>query len=260
MESAQRFTYGPDPLQFVDLHRAAGDGAAGGDPLGTVILIHGGYWRYDPTYFEGPTPMAREFARLGYTTWQVEYRAMGARGGWPETLQDVAAAIDLLATVSDAAPGLQLGKVVTVGHSAGGHLAVWALGESAAGALGLPIAGAVSLAGVLDLRLAERDNLGRRAVANFLGGTSDEVPERYDTASPAEHPVADRAVRLIHGTGDDVVPVSQSEAYLAAALRAGQPATLETFDGDHFDVIDIHHPSWQLTLAAVRALTHSPQR
>jgi acetyl esterase/lipase len=250
VESAQRFTYGPDPLQFVDLHRAGG-----GEALGTVILIHGGYWRYDPTYFDGPTPMAQEFARLGFTTWQIEYRAMGARGGWPETLQDVASAIDLLATVPALSPGVGLGKVVTVGHSAGGHLAVWALGESVTGSLALPLAGAVSLAGVVDLRLAERDNLGRRAAANFLGGTSAEVPERFDAASPAEHPVPGLPVRLIHGTTDDVVPVSQSEAYLAAALRAGQPATLQTFDGDHFDIVDIHHPSWELTVAAVRALT-----
>ena len=254
--TVERFSYGPDPLQFVDLHRVSGAG-----PLGTVILIHGGYWRYDPTYFDGPTPMAKEFARLGFTTWQIEYRAMGARGGWPETLQDVASAIDLLATVPDVSPGaglgvgLALGKVVTVGHSAGGHLAVWALGESATGSLAVPLAGAVSLAGVVDLRLAERGNLGRRAAANFLGGTSAEVPERFDAASPAEHPVPGLPVRLIHGTADDVVPVSQSEAYLAAALRAGQPATLETFDGDHFDIVDIHHPSWELTVAAVRALT-----
>jgi acetyl esterase/lipase len=251
--TAERFSYGPDPLQYGDLHRADVHPGVGADPLGTVILIHGGYWRHDPTYFDGPTPMAREFARLGFTTWQIEYRAMGARGGWPSTLQDVAAAIDLLATVADAAP--PLGKVVTVGHSAGGHLAVWALGESATGSLAVPLAGAVSLAGVLDLRLAERDNLGRRAAANFLGGTSDEVPERFDTSSPAEHPVPGLPVRLIHGTADDVVPVSQSEAYLAAALRAHQPAALETFDGDHFDIVDIHHPSWALTVAAVRALT-----
>jgi len=244
--TAQRFTYGPDPLNFADLHRPAT-----GAPLGTVVLIHGGFWRHDPTYFDGPTGMAREFARLGFACWQVEYRALGARGGWPETLQDVAAAIDLLARMPEFSPG----QVVTVGHSAGGHLALWALGESATGSLAVPIAGAVSLAGVLDLRLAERDNLGRRAVANFLGGTSDEVPERYDAASPAEHSVAHRAVRLIHATGDDVVPVSQSEAYLAAANRVGQDVRLETVDGDHMDVIEVAHPSWQLTLAAVRELT-----
>ncbi len=246
MTDPERFSYGSDRLNFADLHRASG-GAA----LGTVILVHGGFWRYDPTYFDGPTPMAREFARLGLTCWQVEYRSLGSGGGWPVTLRDVAAAIDLLARI----PGLALGNVVTVGHSAGGHLALWALGESATEAIGIPIAGAVSLAGVVDLRLAERENLGRRAVENFLGGTSAEVPERYDTASPAEHPVADRPVRLIHGTGDDVVPMSQSEAYLAAGRRVAQDVRLDTVDGGHMDVIDIEHPSWSLTLAAVRALT-----
>jgi acetyl esterase/lipase len=244
MPAAERFTYGQDELNYADLRRASGISR------GTVILIHGGFWRFDPTYFDGPTPMAEAFAEFGWNVWQIEYRALGARGGWPATLQDVAAAANRLADL----PDLDLGRVITVGHSAGGHLATWLLGE----ALRVDLAGAASLAGVVDLRLAERDRLSRGVVADFLGGSSAEVPERFNAASPAERPAVGRSVRLIHGLGDDVVPPNQSEAYLAAALRAGQDVTLETFDGDHFDIIDVAHPSFALTRAAVHELTSRP--
>jgi dipeptidyl aminopeptidase/acylaminoacyl peptidase len=237
----ERFTYGSDPLNYVDLHRGAGV------TRGTVILIHGGFWRWNADYFNGPTPAAELLASQGWNVWQIEYRSVGSGGGWPTTLEDVAAAIDALAT----APDIQLGRVITVGHSAGGHLAVWALSHTGPVAL----SGAVSLAGVLDLRLAEREGIGSDAAVNFLGGTSATHPERYDSASPSEHPVTDLPVRIIHGTGDYVVPMSQSSSYVVAAKKAGQDVQLKRVNGDHDVVIDPSSDAWVAVVDAITDLT-----
>jgi acetyl esterase/lipase len=240
----QRFSYGDDRLNYADLHRPAS-----GASRGTVILIHGGFWRWNAEYFSGPTPIALALAALDYTVWQIEYRSVGSRGGWPNTFVDIDAAIAHLAVVAEVEE-FETGPVISMGHSAGGHLAVWALGIENSS-----LVGAISLAGVVNLRLAERENLGRGATAAFLGGSSERYPERYDGGSPAEHPVAGKPVRLIHGRDDLVVPLSQSTTYLERATAAGQDAALSAFDGDHFDVIDVDNASWTLTLAAVTELT-----
>jgi acetyl esterase/lipase len=240
----ERYHYGDDEHTFADLHRAAGERTRG-----TIVLIHGGFWRWNREYFDGPTPMAREFAARGFTVWQVEYRSVGSGGGWPTTLRDIEAAIRRLPEVAEQV-GLDLGVMITVGHSAGGHLAVWSLGIG-----DVPLGGAISLAGVVDLRRAERENLGGGAVREFLGGIPSSQPERYESADPAAHPIAARPVRLIHGTGDLIVPSSQSASYLEAGRSVGQDVTLAEFEGDHFDVIDPAHPSWAITVAAATELT-----
>jgi acetyl esterase/lipase len=240
---ATRYSYDDDPLNYADLHRAHGDLSRG-----TVVLIHGGFWRWDPEYFDGPTPLAHALAREGFTVWQVEYRTVGRGGGWPTTFVDIDAAIARLPRVADE-EGIELGPVITMGHSAGGHLALWALGIE-----GSPLAGAVSLAGVVDLRLAESENLGRGAVVGFLGGPSSKVPERFERTSPAEHPVVDKPVRLIQGEADLIVPVSQAESYRAAATAVGQDVTVSLFAGDHFDIIDPRHAAFDLLLAAAAEL------
>jgi acetyl esterase/lipase len=244
-DDTRRIDYGTHPQQYGILH------ASRGQSRGTVVLIHGGFWRGNPEHFAGPTPIARELASGGWTVWQIEYRAGLNDGAWPNTTDDVSAAIDRLAGIREES-GTALGRVVTVGHSAGGHLAVWSLARPGAA---IQVDGAVSLAGVLDLRLAERDNLGSGAAVAFIGGSSEEYPERFDVASPAEHPVVDRPVRIIHGDADFVVPLSQSASYVDAATRAGQDVLLTEVRGDHDDVIDIAHPSWAATLAAITELT-----
>jgi acetyl esterase/lipase len=238
---SERVTYGPDPLNFADLHRASGT------PRGTIIFIHGGFWRWNPEYFDGPTPACETLVAAGWNVWQIEYRSVGSGGGWPTTLEDVAAAVDALAAIAD----IQLGRVITVGHSAGGHLAVWALGHTGPVAL----AGGISLAGVLDLRLAEREGIGTDAAVNFLGGTSATYPDRFDSASPAEHPVADLPVRIVHGTGDYVVPMSQSSSYVVAAKKAGQDVQLKRVNGDHDVVIDPGTDAWVAVMEAITDLT-----
>ena len=242
MTSPERIEYGSHELQYGLLHRAAGVAR------GTLVLIHGGFWRWNADYMNGPAGLAGALAERGWDVWRPEYRSVGFDGGWPATLDDVAAAIDHLA---DPDLGLATGPLVALGHSAGGHLAVWATTRDTAR---VPVHAAISLAGVLDLRRAESDDLGGGATTGFLGGSSAEHPDRYAAADPARRIVRDARVRIVHPTGDDVVPVSQAHAYLDAARAAGQDAELAVCDGDHGVVIEPGHASFALTLAALDEL------
>jgi acetyl esterase/lipase len=241
---AQRFEYGDGAMQY-GVFRLA-DGSASG----TVILIHGGFWRGTPEYFDGPTPMAEALVARGWNVWQIEYRQVPNGGGWPGTLEDTAAAVEHL-TVVAATLGVELGPVVTVGHSAGGHLAVWAL--SRPGAV-LALSGAVSLAGVLNLLLGEEEHIGNGAVADFLGGGSADHPERYTAADPMSRIAPRLPVRIVHGDEDDVVPMNQSDTYAAAARRAGQDAAVTVVGGDHMVAIDPGHPAFEVLLVALEEI------
>src|SRR3954470_17369298 len=150
--------YGPDPAQFLELTLPEGEG-----PAPVAVVLHGGFWR--AAYgVELARPLAAELAAAGWAAVAVEYRRVGAGGGWPQTCADVAAAFDVL---PDLAPGrLDLTEVVVLGHSAGGHLAAWTAGrgrlpEGAPGAgPRVRVTAAVLQAGVLDLGLGGGE--GRR--------------------------------------------------------------------------------------------------
>jgi acetyl esterase/lipase len=246
---ARQIAYGDHPDQVGNLHEPAGEG-----PWPTVVLIHGGFWKWgwDRTLM---TPLAHDLARRGYAVWNIEYRRVGQEGGgWPGTLEDAAAAIDHLAELA----AVGTGRVVTVGHSAGGHLAVWLaarhrLPAGAPGAMPRVRPGAaVSQAGVVDLVRGDADDLGPGACAALLGGSADEVPDRYAVASPAALLPLGVPVLLVHGSRDVDVPVLQSRAYEAAARAAGDEVELvEVPDADHFDVVEVDHPAW---LAVVERL------
>jgi acetyl esterase/lipase len=228
--------YGDDPAQFAELSVPAGDGEA---PV--AVIIHGGFWRQRFDLSLG-RPLAATLPARGWAALNIEYRRVGGGGGFPATLSDVSAAIDALA---DADAALDLRSVVTIGHSAGGHLAAWAATRRQPA---VPVTAVVSQAGVLDLRAAARDQLGGGATQAFLGGSPDEVPERYDAASPIEHLPLATPVLCVHGRADGNVPFSQSETFVGAALAAGDEATLEAVDGDHFVVIDPASASWATVL------------
>jgi acetyl esterase/lipase len=229
-----RWPYGSDRQQYGDLHLPSGDGE-----VPVVVLVHGGFWRaqYGLDLMD---PLAVDVARRGWAAWNIEYRR----------LDHLAA----LRSGSAAIPGgkrLQLRHVAIVGHSAGGQLAVWAAGRAKFPAPGahpkvVPVA-AVSQAGVLDLVGAARQGVGGTVVSDLLGGSPAKVPDRYNVASPLARLPIGFPVRCSHGHQDTNVPFSQSERYVAAAKRAGDPAELAAFDGDHFDLIDPTHPSWQAT-------------
>ena len=244
-----RYDYGPDPSQFGELTRP--DGPA----RGTVVVVHGGFWR--AAYgLELGRPLAADLAARGYTAWNVEYRRVGIGGGWPATLDDVAAALDRLADPFDGS-GVDTGAVVAVGHSAGGHLATWLAGRpgrppgAPGGAPRVRLRGVVAQAGVLDLAVAARTGVGRTAVLDLLGGGPDDVPERYAVTDPIVAAPLPVPVLCLHAAGDDDVPIAQSRAYVAVA---GDAARLVEVPGDHFTLIEPQDVSWQVVRDALPSL------
>ncbi|WP_436794281.1 alpha/beta hydrolase family protein [Actinospongicola halichondriae] len=243
-----RIPYGDHREQFGDLWMPDDDGR----PLPVVVLVHGGFWRqqYALDLMDG---LAESSVDRGYAVWNIEYRRVGGAGGYPQTLDDVSAAVDHLATLGD--DRLDLGRVAIVGHSAGGHLAVWAASRGslpAGGSWAAPVVQpmvAVSLAGVLDLVAAAESGVGGSACPDLLGGAPDAEPHRYALASPIALLPCGILVVGVHGTRDDIVPTEQSERYVRAAKAAGDPAELAVIEGaDHFDVIDATNAAWTAVL------------
>jgi acetyl esterase/lipase len=248
--------YGPGPDHVLDVRLPAGRGAR---PL--VVVLHGGFWmaEWDRAH---AGPQSAGLAAAGYVVATPEYRRVGQDGGgWPGTFDDVARVVDALpALVGDAlADRVDLGRTVLVGHSAGGHLALWAAARHrlpAASRWHRPeppaVRGVVSLAGVTDLAMADRLHLGGDATRLLLGGPADERPERYAEADPAARLPLGVPVSLVHGTADEQVPVELSRRFAARAAAAGDPVGLTEIAGvGHFEVIDPLSSAWDAVLAAV---------
>ena len=253
-------SYGPLPEHVVDVRLPAGSDLA---PL--VVVVHGGFWsaEWDRAH---TGPQSEALADAGYVVATVEYRRVGmSGGGWPGTFDD-------LALVADVTPGLvaaETGRVeapeagpVVVGHSAGGHLALWLasrhrLPSSSRWHRTTPAAltGVVSLAGMADLADAEDRELGDHAAAALLGGSPAEHPDRYAVASPARWlPLGVRAV-LVHGAVDPAVPLECSRTYARTATSAGDDVELVELDGvGHFELIDPLSTAWPAVLTAVSRL------
>jgi acetyl esterase/lipase len=227
------------------------------------VVIHGGFWR--TAYGADLTSdLAEDLVRHGHAAWNVEYRRVGddpdrGGGGWPATCLDVAAAVDLLAVTGQtlAAGRLDLSRVVAIGHSAGGQLAGWLAGRGSlpAGAPGgsplVPLTGFVSQAGVLDLALALKQDLGAGATRNFLGARVDD-PEARSLACPSALLPMGIPSMCVHGTADHDVPLSQSRRFVAAARRAGDDSRLLVLPGtDHYALIDVTSPAWAASRTAV---------
>jgi len=201
--------------QFADLRMPKGD------PLATVVLLHGGFWLADCGLDEMDA-LVEAFTDLGFATWNVEYRRIGRGGGYPNTLTDVADAIDRL-TGKDLPDGLAH-NVVLVGHSAGGHLAGWAASRSAKTPGGEPKVrprGAISLGGLLDLTGAGNDSRTAQGVSAFMGGGPAAVPASYALADPSLLVPAPCPVWAVAAREDVTVPPEQSITYVARAKAAG---------------------------------------
>ena len=245
--------YGSEQYQFGDLYVPAGAG-----PHPVVIGIHGGFWRstYGLDYYG---PLCAALAQAGVAAWNIEYRRIGNRGGgWPNTLLDAAQAADYLREIAPA-HGLDLSRIVAMGHSAGGHLAFW-LGARHRLPPGNPLhmeqpialKGAVSLAGVLDLRRADVLRLGGDATRELLGGSGDSAPERYAAASPYELLPLGIAQVVVHGTEDINVPYEIATRYLDAARKAGDAVSLLSLHGTrHFECVDAGTREWAAVQAAI---------
>lgn len=244
-----RHAYGGDQSQFGELYLPEGERRPG-----TVVIIHGGFWKAEYDLDLG-RPLAADLVARGYPVWNLEYRRVGNGGGWPATLEDVAAGIDNLAGLD-----VDNSRVVAIGHSAGGHLAVWAGGrgklrDGAPGAAPrVSLTGVVSQAGVLALHSCAARALGGDAARMLMGGMPDELPDEYRIADPLAAVPIPIPVMCVHARADDVVPIGQSVEYVTAATAAGGTATLHEVAGDHFTLIDPTSAAWALTVDALPAL------
>ena len=225
-----RVAYGSDANQFVDLWMPKTKGAHA-----LAICIHGVYWRarYDLEYLGH---LCAALAAKAVASANLEYRRVGnPGGGWPGTFADVRAAYQFL--IQNARKyEFDLGRVVVLGHSAGGQLALCLAAHEAG------VKAAISLAGVVDLQRAYQLHLSNDAVVEFLGGTPAEVADHYREADPMELAIRARQF-LVHGSDDDIVPPSLSKDYVK--VKAKEDARLVMIAGaGHFDLVDPRAREW----------------
>jgi acetyl esterase/lipase len=223
-----------------------------------ALVVHGGCWR---AYWQLDLmdEVCCDLAARGIAAWNVEYRRLGQGGGWPMSLIDVGAATDLLDLLSARHP-LDLSRLVAVGHSAGGHLALWAaarhrLPRGAPGADPVVrVTSVLALAGISDLREGFRQGTCDHAVYELLGGSPDELADRYAHASPAELLPLGVPQVLVHGGDDEDVDPSITDLYAERARASGDQINEIRLAGfDHFDVINPQSAIWQAALDAVPA-------
>lgn len=233
------YRYGDERDQIAELRAPEGPG-----PHPVVVLIHGGawkaIWRKDLM-----APMAVDFARRGLATWNIEFRRLGAGGGWPTTFEDVSSAIGALQDLGEQIP-VDLSRVVFLGHSSGGHLALWA---AAKGRTPIRPIRVVSLAGISDLdEGAERRMFGGdNTVAEVLGGAPHEVPERYASASPRALLPLGVPQTLVQGLEDHLIDlVDQNRTHAREADAKGDDVRLVEIEGaTHMDLIEPSSAAWE---------------
>ncbi len=264
---AQRIAYGTDPLQFGELRVPSTKG-----PHPVAIVIHGGCWvsklgNMDEraVAMDNMRPVAAALTEAGIATWNVEYRRLGnTGGGWPGTFQDVARAADFIRTLAKANQ-LDLARVVAIGHSAGGHLAMWLAARSKLPKTSdlyinnpLALSAVVDLDGPPDLKATipvQQPICGTPVITNLIGGSPDEQPDRYRAASPIE--------LLPLGVRQEVFAgrmfAAQVPPYEAAAKKAGDDLhTTVLANAGHFVFIDPQSDVWPQVIAAVLRLLSKP--
>ena len=224
----QRIRYGDDPSHFLDLWIPPA-------PHAVAMMIHGGFWRakYDLLH---TGRLCAALAKSGIAVANLEYRRVGnPGGGWPGTYEDVRAGF---AAVQRRFASQT--KFIVLGHSAGGHLALRLAVDTP------ELAGVIALAPVAVLQSAFDLNLSKGAVVDFLGGTPSEIPQTYEAACPSRHTSSVQRI-LLHGTNDDIVPVSISKEFEEA--RQNDPGTvwfMKLEESDHFDLIDPESRAWPI--------------
>jgi acetyl esterase/lipase len=256
----ERYAYGKDSSQYGELRLPTGRG-----PYPVVVLIHGGCFKAAYATTRDLAPMGDALKAEGIATWNIEYRRVGQPdGGWPGTYLDVGRAVDHLSDLAGT-HHLDLGRVVLLGHSAGGHLATWAAGRARVPTSSplyitnpLPVRGVIDLAGPLDLtaHISEYEGLCRDTViTTLLGGSPSAVPERYAQASPIRLVPLGVSQVLVIGEHEEFVPRPLVEAYAQAATRAGDDVRVEIVPGvGHFELASPRTSAWPVVEAAIRSL------
>lgn len=259
----RRIAYGKDPSQFADLRIPSTSG-----PHPVAILIHGGCWKADYATLRDMAPMADALKVEGIATWNVEYRRLSQPGsGWPGTYEDVAQGVDYLRNVAQQYQ-LDLNHVVVVGHSAGGHLAMWVASRKRLSpgsvfyvAEPLPIRGVVDLAGPGDMETEIAVEVGAcqsRVVEQLLGGSPGDVPERYAQVSASKMLPLGIPQVLVWGDHDNLRPMWLGQKYANAATTAGDSVDLIIVPGaGHFEVASPYSPAWPKVRDAIDSLLQS---
>ncbi|WP_232058335.1 alpha/beta hydrolase [Nibribacter ruber] len=251
----QEISYGTDSLQFGELRLPQGKG-----PFPVVVVIHGGCWlsQYNYQYMNHASAA---LTKAGYATWNIEFRRVGnPGGGWPGTFLDVAQGIDFVKQLAKQYP-VNAKEVVLMGHSAGGHLALWAATRHCISKESplykqkpLKIKGVVSLAGIADLKTyATAPGSCNSAVPQLMGGRLDQVPDLYAVASPLGRMPLKLPVRMVQGDKDPIVPVSQAKS-MASFSSQKQYLVQEVIvpNAGHFDLVAPTSPVWSTVEQAVK--------
>lgn len=254
-----RLSYGDNEWQFGDLYLPEGAG-----PHPVVLVIHGGYW-YAQYGLDLMDKMSLDLQQRGLAVWNIEYRRIGQEGGaYPGTLTDVGRATDYLREIAEEYR-LDLDNVVGTGHSAGGHLILWAAArhrlatdsELRLPGEPLPLKGIVPLAAASDLDMAY--TYRPQAVLDLLGDEPAKCPQRVAHASPAHLLPLGVPQVLIHGVDDEVVPLKASTSYLEKARALGDEVKLVELPGvEHFKVIDPTSEAWPPIVQAILELVKRP--
>lgn len=258
-----RIPYGAGPAQFGDLWLPP---THGGSLLPLVVFFHGGWWKseYDLGY---AGHLCAALKKEGIASWSIEYRRAGETGGgWPTTFQDAAAGFDFVAMLAKSYP-LDLSRVITMGHSAGGQLAFWVAGrhhidphsEVYEPRPQVPLRGAIALAGAVDLRLTI-DLSGyltfahnKHEVYALMGGRPQDLPDRYRAGNPGDLLPFHVPQVLIQGTADDQIPPELPSRWAEMSRRLGDSAAVSTIpSADHFDVVDPESRAWETVRDSVR--------
>ena len=248
-----RIPYGDDPLQFGDLRIPEGEG-----PHPVIIFIHGGQWKaeFDISHSD---KMTDGLTRFGFATWSLEYRRIGNDGGgWPGTFLDIGAGADHLRSIADEYK-LDLDRVIAMGHSAGGHLAIWLASraiipvESAIHTDDpITIHGVLGLAPAADLTALHVTEFCGEIIDALMGGSPQDVPEHYRWGDPMQISPDKTRKLLVLGNHDSVwSPFGQS--YYDKALWRGDHIRITIAqDSGHFELIDPDHDTFNIVLAAMQ--------
>ncbi len=254
-EPGMKIAYGSDPLQFGELHVPAGEG-----PFPVVVFIHGGCWlaEYDITTTR---PLAWALHEQGLAVWNLEYRRVGNPGGaYPGTLLDIGSGTDYLRSLAMEYP-LDLSRVIVMGHSAGGHLALWTGARPRIPADHdlyqpdpLPLIGVVALAPAAALTQLHQQGNCDNVIDRLMDGSPAERPERYAYVEPARMAPIGVQQTLIMGV-HDTVWTPFGEAYATAARAIGDTGIKRVLapDSGHFEVINPDSSTWTMVLDAVRS-------
>jgi acetyl esterase/lipase len=256
----QRISYGSTEFQFAELRLPK---KAGPHPV--AIVIHGGCWmsQYGLSYM---SHLSQALAEAGVATWSVEYRRIGNQGGgWPGTFEDVALAADHLRKIAKKYQ-LDLNRVIAVGHSAGGHLALWLAARKSLpkdspvySSDPLPLRGVVSLAGVTDLRRS-----GTACDANvpqLMGGSATDKTAIYNQASPIELLPLGVPSAIVQGDSDTIIPLEMAKEYTDTAKKKGDVAKLIVIEkAGHFEIVDPQSFAWEMVKNEALALVKGKEK